>query len=64
MYAPTCIFCADLTTFLAMVDQVAEVLFMPLQLIFKYTCPPCEYGGPWENWCGNQLTLRAADLFS
>jgi hypothetical protein len=47
-----------------MVDQVAEVLFMPLQLIFKYTCPPCEYGGPWENWCGTQLTLRAADLFS
>lgn len=31
-------------------DQVLEYLFMPLHVAFKYTCPPCEYGSPWENW--------------
>jgi Ca2+/Na+ antiporter len=31
-------------------DKVLETVFMPLHLAFKYTCPPCEYGGPWENW--------------
>ena len=31
-------------------SKVMEVMLFPLEMAFKYTCPPCEFGGPWENW--------------
>lgn len=31
-------------------SKVFDIMFKPLHLAFKYTCPPCEYGGPWQDW--------------
>eukprot|EP01052_Picozoa_sp_SAG31_P014675 SAG31_NODE_920_length_10987_cov_4.682757_6_plen_100_part_00 len=30
--------------------KILEVIFTPLELAFKYTCPPCEYESSWEAW--------------
>ena len=32
-----------------MLGMLLEMLLTPLELMFKYTCPPCEFGTKWES---------------
>eukprot|EP01051_Picozoa_sp_SAG22_P010225 SAG22_NODE_906_length_6562_cov_11.249884_8_plen_93_part_00 len=41
-----------------LLHRVLEVVFLPLETAFKFTCPPCEYGSSWEvRACGHRAQV-------